>query len=71
MIRESASWFRGRARRGASVAPFAAEANVLINPAHPDFSQLVIGDPLPFAFDRSSKSKSCAVRGNLTYKIER
>jgi hypothetical protein len=29
------------------------ETNVLINPAHPEFAQLVIGDPVPFAFDRS------------------
>jgi len=28
------------------------ETNVLINPAHPDFAQLVIGNPVPFAFDR-------------------
>jgi len=28
------------------------ETNVLINPAHPEFAQLVIGDPVPFAFDR-------------------
>ena len=27
------------------------ETNVLINPAHPDFAQLVIGNPVPFAFD--------------------
>jgi len=29
-----------------------AETSVLINPAHPDFAQLVIGNPVPFAFDR-------------------
>jgi len=29
-----------------------SETNVLINPAHPDFAQLVIGTPVPFAFDR-------------------
>ena len=28
------------------------ETNVLIKPAHPDFAQLVIGNPVPFAFDR-------------------
>jgi len=28
------------------------ETNVLINPAHPDFARLVIGNPVPFAFDR-------------------
>ena len=28
------------------------ETNVLINPAHPEFAQLVMGDPVPFAFDR-------------------
>ena len=27
------------------------ETNVLINPAHPDFAQLVIGNPVPFTFD--------------------
>ena len=27
------------------------ETNVLINPAHPEFAQLVMGDPVPFAFD--------------------
>ena len=26
-----------------------AETSVLINPAHPDFAQLVIGNPVPFA----------------------
>jgi len=29
-----------------------SETNVLINPAHPDFPQLVIGNPVPFDFDR-------------------
>jgi RES domain-containing protein len=29
-----------------------SDTNVLINPAHPDFGQLVIGNPVPFAFDR-------------------
>jgi RES domain-containing protein len=29
-----------------------SETNVLINPAHPDFARLVIGNPVPFAFDR-------------------
>ena len=28
------------------------ETNVLINPAHPEFGQLAIGDPVPFAYDR-------------------
>jgi len=28
------------------------ETNVLINPAHPDFAQLAIGNPVPFAFDQ-------------------
>lgn len=27
------------------------ETNVLINPAHPDFTQLVTGSPVPFTFD--------------------
>ncbi len=27
------------------------ETNVLINPAHPDFPKLAIGNPVPFAFD--------------------
>jgi len=27
------------------------ETHVLINPAHPEFAQLVMGDPVPFAFD--------------------
>ena len=29
-----------------------SEANVLINPAHPDFRLVVIGAPVPFTFDR-------------------
>jgi RES domain-containing protein len=29
-----------------------SETNVLINPAHPDFAHLVIGTPMPFAFDQ-------------------
>ncbi len=29
-----------------------SETNMLINPAHPDFAQLVIGNPVQFAFDR-------------------
>ncbi len=29
-----------------------SETNVLINPAHRDFSRLVIGVPIPFTFDR-------------------
>ncbi|HEY6909762.1 MAG TPA: RES family NAD+ phosphorylase [Myxococcales bacterium] len=29
----------------------AAEKNVLINPGHPDFSQIRIGPPKPFSFD--------------------
>lgn len=28
-----------------------AESNFLINPAHPDFKTLVIGDPIAFDFD--------------------
>jgi RES domain-containing protein len=27
------------------------ESNYLLNPAHPDFSSIVIGEPEPFAFD--------------------
>lgn len=29
-----------------------SETNVLINPAHPGFARLVVGAPVPFAFDR-------------------
>lgn len=29
-----------------------AENNVLLNPAHPNFQKLVIGDPVSFAFDQ-------------------
>jgi len=28
-----------------------AEPNYLLNPAHPDFKKIVIGKPVPFAFD--------------------
>lgn len=28
-----------------------AEYNYMLNPAHPDYRQLTIGDPVPFAFD--------------------
>ena len=47
------SWLQG----GSSVAlevpslHSRSETNVLINPAHPDSAQLVIGNPIPFAFD--------------------
>jgi RES domain-containing protein len=27
------------------------ESNYLLNPTHPDFSSLVIGEPEPFTFD--------------------
>ena len=48
------SWLR----RGSSLAVevpsvhSGSETNVLINPAHPHFAQLVIGNPVPFGFDR-------------------
>ena len=29
-----------------------SETNILINPAHPDFTRIAIGDPVAFAFDR-------------------
>jgi RES domain-containing protein len=28
-----------------------AESNFLLNPVHPDFSRLVVGEPVRFAFD--------------------
>lgn len=28
------------------------EDNYLLNPAHPDFRHIIIGEPIPFAFDR-------------------
>jgi RES domain-containing protein len=28
-----------------------SESNVLLNPAHPDFQKLLIGEPVTFAFD--------------------
>jgi len=32
------------------------ESNYLLNPIHPDFTKLYIGDPQPFRFDRRLKS---------------
>jgi RES domain-containing protein len=34
-----------------SSAVIPAESNFLLNPIHPDFDQLTIGDPVPFKFD--------------------
>src|SRR2546421_12103587 len=48
------SWLRGGSSLALVVPSVhsSIETNVLINPAHSDFAQLVIGNPVPFAFDR-------------------
>jgi len=46
-------WIRG-GKSAALLVPSAAirgEWNILLNPAHPDFSMIVFGDPMPFEFD--------------------
>src|SRR5207302_11373305 len=48
------SWLQGGSSLALEVPSVhsSIETNVLINHAHPDFAQLVIGNPVPFAFDR-------------------
>jgi len=48
------SWLQGGSSLALEVPSVhsSSETNVLINPAHPDFVQVVIGNPVPFAFDR-------------------
>ena len=47
-------WLQGGSSMALEVPSIHArsETNVLINPAHSDFSRLVIRTPVPFAFDR-------------------
>ena len=47
------SWLQGGSSLALEVPSVhsSTETNVLINPAHPDFAQLVIGNPVPFTFD--------------------
>ena len=48
------TWLQGASSVALEVPSIHAfsESNVLINPAHPDFSQLTISAPVPFAFDQ-------------------
>jgi len=47
------SWLQGGSSLALEVPSLhsRSETNVLINPAHPDFARLVIGNLIPFAFD--------------------
>ena len=48
------SWLQGASSLALEVPSIHSnnETNVVINPAHPDFAQLAIGNPVPFAFDQ-------------------